>query len=746
VDNDCDLRIDPGCACSPPGATRPCGTDVGECTAGTDRCVMGVIVCVGGVSGSDETCNGRDDDCDGMVDEGDPGSGGGCGSDVGVCSTGVEHCVGGTIVCQGATGPTAEACDGADNNCNGEVDEGNPEGGRVCGVSAGTCETGREVCTGGALVCTGAVGPTAEMCDGLDNDCDGSIDEGNPGGGGTCGVDTGSCSFGALSCRGGVLVCEGAIGPTAETCNGADDDCNGSVDDGDPGGGGTCGTDLGVCSPGALHCTAGTLTCMGATGPRAGGELCNGLDDDCNGSIDEGNPEGGASCGTSTGACSSGTLTCAGGTLTCVGAIGPTLETCNGTDDDCNGVVDDAFDTSSDARNCGGCGHVCSFPNASAMCIDGACAIAACDPGFHDLDPADPGCEYACDFQGSDICNGEDDDCDGSVDEALTAPSTFCNPNGVCSGTTPTCGGSSGWTCSYPSTYEGTEVSCDGLDNDCDGMIDEPFPSVGTSCGNGSGACRSTGVVACRADGTGTSCTAPPAGTPAAFESCNNLDDDCDGNVDEAIPATAIPTVTVPRPGGGTMEIMQYEASRPDASEASAGSVSTRACSNPNVLPWTDLTWAEANAACCALNAGGSCIGGGAGWRLCDAPDWEAACRGPSSSCDWSYASSCEASSRMTCNGEEFDSASASGDQDALYPTASSTFAMCYTDWDSAGVVYDLSGNVKEWTATATGTGIHEIRGGSYNNVEGGRTCQFDFTVGDPNFAFPNTGFRCCRY
>jgi formylglycine-generating enzyme required for sulfatase activity len=100
----------------------------------------------------------------------------------------------------------------------------------------------------------------------------------------------------------------------------------------------------------------------------------------------------------------------------------------------------------------------------------------------------------------------------------------------------------------------------------------------------------------------------------------------------------------------------------------------------------------------------------------------------------------------MTCNGEEFDSGAASGDQDAVYPTASSTFPMCYTDWGAAGVVYDLSGNVKEWTATATATGIHEIRGGSYNNVERGRTCQFDFTVGDSNFAFPNTGFRCCFY
>ena len=57
-----------------------------------------------------------------------------------------------------------------------------------------------------------------------------------------------------------------------------------------------------------------------------------------------------------------------------------------------------------------------------------------------------------------------------------------------------------------------------------------------------------------------------------------------------------------------------------------------------------------------------------------------------------------------------------------------------------------MSGNVKEWTATAVATNVHEIRGGSFNNREDGRTCEFDFTVGDERFAFPNVGFRCCLY
>ena len=172
------------------------------------------------------------------------------------------------------------------------------------------------------------------------------------------------------------------------------------------------------------------------------------------------------------------------------------------------------------------------------------------------------------------------------------------------------------------------------------------------------------------------------------------------------------------------------------------------ACSRPNVLPWTTVTWAEANAACCALNAGGTCSGAGTGWRLCDAEDWENACEGPSLACSWAYPSSCSTSSRLTCNGEEYDSASGTaGDQDAVFPTASTTFPMCYADWGSATArIYDASGNVKEWTYSETTSGVHQIRGGSYTNVEGGRSCQFDFAVGGATFAFPNTGFRCCNY
>jgi formylglycine-generating enzyme required for sulfatase activity len=166
------------------------------------------------------------------------------------------------------------------------------------------------------------------------------------------------------------------------------------------------------------------------------------------------------------------------------------------------------------------------------------------------------------------------------------------------------------------------------------------------------------------------------------------------------------------------------------------------------VLPWTNVTWDAAQAACCALNESGACPGaGGTGWRLCEALDWQAACQGPGGSCEWSYGSMCTTSQRTACNGAEHDcDASLAGDQDCLYQTGASEFPMCFASWGAAGDVFDLSGNVREWTATSRGGSFFEVRGGSYNHIEEGRACDFDFAVARRTDALPNTGFRCCMY
>jgi|GEM_PF-6034380 len=177
-----------------------------------------------------------------------------------------------------------EICDGIDNDCNGQTDEGNPGSGQACSTGLqGICSAGTTACIGGALVCQQNVQPSPEVCNGLDDDCDGQVDEGL--GSTTCGV--GACQRTVQNCINSVQQTCTPGTPTAEVCNGIDDDCDGVVDNGNPGGGVACNTGKpGVCSAGTTVCSGGALSCHQNQQPST--EVCNGLDDNCDGQIDEG--------------------------------------------------------------------------------------------------------------------------------------------------------------------------------------------------------------------------------------------------------------------------------------------------------------------------------------------------------------------------------------------------------------------------------------------------------------------------
>ena len=554
LDDDCDGVVDGmtfACYSGTPGTQG-----VGICRGGTQACTAtagsGVDTrgpCVGQVTPAVEVCNGLDDDCNGLVDD-VPTVGNACCPSGNCnnlpCKAGTLQCSGGSVQCIGAVGPSPETCNGIDDDCNGIADDVPglnssccPSGN--CGV--GVCVAGTKTCQGTQLVCQNATGPGTEVCNLLDDDCDGQVDN-LPGAGAACcpaGVPcgVGICKKGTMSCtaNGPQLTCTGFTAQATETCNTLDDDCNGLVDD-VPGAGASCCTsapascNVGVCKNGVQKCQGNGLACVNEVKP--GVETCNGLDDDCNGVVDD-VPNLGASCCPykdakgnplcGTGICQRGVLSCvAGANLPqCTNSVGPQPETCDTLDNDCNGIVDDLPG--------GTVGGSCFSGDPAKL------GVGICHAGTLGCGPKGVLCLGEQGPMGEQ-CNGIDDDCNGTVDDVPGLGTTCCTSGrcgvGICTGGHYACNGTA-LTCQGENAPQ-VEV-CNGIDDDCNGVIDD-VPELGQSCcPNGSpapdgcnkGICR-PGTFKC--SGTSLVCD---KGVGKTDETCNGLDDDCDGTIDDGV-------------------------------------------------------------------------------------------------------------------------------------------------------------------------------------------------------------------
>jgi hypothetical protein len=560
VDDDCDGQLDEdidycndaancgkcGNVCVFPNATGKCQQIAGATTCkSTDtetftECVIGT--CSTGwhdadgrastgceyqctpTNGGVEICDGLDNDCDNFFDNEDTGLtgigadcwGGAAGECAAASHTGKNKCIAGVItccdkssdvetspstnpkqpptgaqngVCDGKAAPfvlhpteNPELCNGLDDNCDGQVDESPNDVGQACGSSLGTCELGVMQCdlTTHRPVCVGATDPVVDpttreridACDGVDNDCDGVPN-------GTI-VDTGTGTPAACTrnqdCPTGSLCLMGPNGFACvlpRTCT-TDADC-GSI--------------------------TGTL-CMGAGTTKWCAKPSPGVGEPCDvPSLAPCVNAAGATVDCSTAGatpvpqpCRAGTTICAG-RLLCNGSTvaNPTARDTCGRDVNCDGRLDNQPNLLTDERNCGTCGNDCNSLGAHVnwVCTNGTCTKGTpmCVPGYINCDSNANDCERPCTPSGSEVCNGFDDNCNCQVDEGNIPKPTPVQVCGVASGATdPSCTTNvardcvnGAWRCTFPAgvcTTGNCATSpdpCDGVDNNCNTVADESF-------------------------------------------------------------------------------------------------------------------------------------------------------------------------------------------------------------------------------------------------------------------------------
>jgi len=507
--------------------------------------------------GADETCNGVDDDCDGETDEDD------------------------------AVNATTFYTD-ADGDGFGLPDESTVACDMPSGTSArpGDCDDDDD-----------AIHPDAvEVCDGVDNDCDGIIDADDAVDAGTWYLDDDGDGYGrsdasTISCTAppGFSELDGDCDDIApevypgatEYCDGVDNDCDDSVDeagavdeltwylDNDGDGWGNAASVTFACTqPSGYAADSGDCNDADATIHPGADEYCDGVDNDCDGTADEpdavdaptwyldSDGDGYGDDGSATTFCTvtAGYVSTGGDCDDADSGVNPgATEWCNGVDDNCDGTVDEATaadastwyaDTDGDGYGDPATGSVaCTQPTGfvadSSDCDDSTAGVS---PGA------------------TEVCDGVDNDCDGLSDEpdAVGAGTWYADADGDGYGdpSSPTT------SCTLPTGYVADDSDCDdsdgainpgatevldGVDNDCDGVLDPEHCSDGSDNDG-------DGLIDCE-DGD---CASDSACTEDGY--CDDgSDNDGDGTTDCEDDDCWADCVDLPyraQVGGGTMNIV----------------------------------------------------------------------------------------------------------------------------------------------------------------------------------------------
>ncbi|MBP6511230.1 MAG: T9SS type A sorting domain-containing protein [Bacteroidia bacterium] len=495
-----------------------------------------------------------------------------------------------------------ELCNNIDDNCNLSVDEGLPlthyfldADGDTWGAAMGSIFSCQPIAPPGYINRNNdcddsnpAINPLAtEVCNSVDDDCDGLIDEGV--------LLTfyqdfdgdlfGNTAVSALACTAPVGYVSNnndcndndiTINPSAsEVCNSIDDDCDNFVDNGLPfylfyqdadgdNFGNVSNFQVACSQPSGYVLSSSDCNDNNSLINPAAQEICDGgIDNDCDGLTDDADPSVQGQ-GTYYADADGDTYGAGAAIVACVQPVNTALtnddcddnnaavnpgaqEVCNNVDDDCNGLTDDGltfttYYTDADGDNYGtGSGtSLCSNPGAGFSTVNGDC-----DDNNAAVNPA-----------AQEVCNNVDDDCNGLTDDGLTFTTYYTDADGDNYGT-----GIGTSLCSNPgagfSSVNGdcddnnaavnpaAQEVCNNVDDDCNGLTDDGLTfmtyytdadgdnygtGIGTSLCNNPGAGFSTVNGDCDDNNA--------AVNPAAQEVCNNVDDDCNGLTDDGLTFT----------------------------------------------------------------------------------------------------------------------------------------------------------------------------------------------------------------